>query len=82
MKGNFKGWRTNVKAMERSIHSFQKELRDQLIKDGYLEADEKINSIEIKDEQIRINKTEIKPSDQKKYQQLLEKFSQGPTRIQ
>jgi len=69
----------NVKAMERSMNSFQKELRDQLIKDGYLEADEKVHSIEVTDERIRINKKEIKPSDHKKYQKLFEKLSHGPT---
>ena len=56
----------------------EKALREQLVKDGYLEADEKIKSIEINDEIIKINDKEIKESDQKKYREILKKNSYGP----
>jgi bla regulator protein BlaR1 len=67
-----------IKAMEERRWKVEKALREQLVKDGYLASDEKIKSIEINDEIIKINDKEIKEADRKKYHDLLEKHSYGP----
>jgi len=67
-----------IKAMEERSRNFQKALREQLVKDGYLAADEKIESIEIIDENLKVNDKEIKDADRKKYRDLLKNYSYGP----
>jgi bla regulator protein blaR1 len=66
------------KALEDSRMVFEKEFRDQLVKDGYLKENEETNSIEINNESIKINDKNIKDSDLKKYRELLKKNSFGP----
>jgi bla regulator protein blaR1 len=66
-----------LQAFEESRVVFEKEFRDQLIKDGYLKADEDMKSIEINDEYIKINDKTIKDADEKKYREILEKNSFG-----
>jgi bla regulator protein BlaR1 len=65
-------------ALEDSRMVFEKEFRDQLVKDRYLKEDEEIKSIEINNESIKINDKNIKDSDLKKYRDLLKKNSFGP----
>ena len=74
----FKQLDEQFKALEDSRMVFEKEFRDQLVKDGYLKEDEDIKSIEINNESIKINDKNIKDSDLKKYRELLMKNSFGP----
>jgi bla regulator protein BlaR1 len=67
-----------LRVMEERSWNVEKALREQLVKDGYLGSDEKIKSIEINNDMIKINDKEIKESDQKKYRDLLKKNSFGP----
>lgn len=75
---HFEELEKNMRAMEENMKIFEKELRVQLIKDGYIGADEKINSIQVTDENIEINGKRINASDQKKYKELFEKNTYGP----
>ncbi len=68
----------NLKMLEVPSFDFVKDLRPELVKDGYLKEDEEIKSIEINDEFIKINGKTIKESDQKKYRNIVEKNSYGP----
>ncbi|HMG91693.1 MAG TPA: M56 family metallopeptidase [Chryseolinea sp.] len=76
---NLEQLENQVKALEDSRLVFEKEFREQLIKDGYLKANEDIKSIEINDESIKINDKTIKDTDQKKYREILKKNSFGPS---
>ncbi|HEX6893347.1 MAG TPA: hypothetical protein VF141_21700, partial [Chryseolinea sp.] len=75
---NFEMLDRQLKALEGSRLVFEKEFREQLIKDGYLKADEDMKSIEINDEHIKINDKTVKDSDEKKYREILKKNSFGP----
>jgi hypothetical protein len=54
---------------------FDKEFRDELVKDGYLNNEEDLKSIEINDDVMKVNGKEIKQSDLKKYRELIKKNS-------
>jgi beta-lactamase regulating signal transducer with metallopeptidase domain len=70
-----KALEANMKKMEENMRRFEKELRDELIKDGYLKKDEKIGNIHWKmDGKIEINDTEIKEADLPKYHALHRKY--------
>jgi len=68
----------NLQMLEVPSFDFVKNLRPELVKDGYLKEDEEIRSIEINDEFIKINGKTIKESDQKKYRDIVKKSSYGP----
>jgi beta-lactamase regulating signal transducer with metallopeptidase domain len=69
---------STFKAMEVPSFDFVKDLRPQLVKDGYLKEDEEIKSIEINNEVIKVNGKTIKESDRKKYKAIIDKNSFGP----
>jgi predicted phage-related endonuclease len=65
----------HMKSLERKMKSFEKELSEQLVKDGYLGNGDKINSINWeKDGSIRINGRKIKETHQQKYTDLHNKY--------
>lgn len=64
----------DLKALEKRMHEYEKQLKDQLIKDGYLGANEEMNTINVNDETIEVNGKKVKEQDVKKYRNLLRKF--------
>jgi hypothetical protein len=65
----------HLKSLERKMKSFEKELTEQLVKDGYLGKGDKINSINWeKDGSIKVNGKKIKDADQQKYNDLHKKY--------
>jgi beta-lactamase regulating signal transducer with metallopeptidase domain len=64
-----------MKAVEKSMKVFEKELKEQLVKDGYVKPNEEID-INVTQDKIEINGKSIKPADEKKYRDLLKKISE------
>ncbi|MBT1705110.1 M56 family metallopeptidase [Chryseosolibacter indicus] len=64
----------NLRELEDNMHAFQDEIQKELVQDGYLKKDEKINKMEWSNGEIRINDITIKEKDKKKYNELHEKF--------
>lgn len=64
----------DLKLMNEGIKAFEKEAKEELVKDGYLKADEKIESMEWTDDSIKFNGTEVKTEHQAKYRELKEKY--------
>ena len=56
---------------------FEDKMREQLIKDGYLGKDEKVETMHWQDGKIEINGKKIKPEDEKKYNEIYEKRFEG-----
>jgi bla regulator protein BlaR1 len=63
-----------VNLLEENLERFQTALQEQLVKDGYLKNDEKINNMQWSDEGIEINNIKIKESDLPRYQDLHDKY--------
>jgi hypothetical protein len=63
-----------LKSMEENVERFEKALHEQLVKDGYLKSDEKINNMQWSDEGIEINNIKIKESDLPHYQDLHDRY--------
>jgi bla regulator protein blaR1 len=63
-----------LKSMEENLARFEKALQEQLIQDGYLKSDEKINDMHWNDEGIEINDIKIKESDLPRYKDLHDKY--------
>lgn len=64
-----------AKVMEEKAQQFEKEVKEQLIKDGYLKKDEKVQNLNwSNDGKITINGKEIKDSDRKKYDAIHDKY--------
>jgi hypothetical protein len=57
-----------------SIKEFEKEAREELIKDGYLDESEKIESMSWSDDEIRFNDKTIKPEHVNKYREIQKKY--------
>jgi len=49
-------------------------MKEQLIKDGYLGKDEKLESMYWHNGKLEINGKKIKPEDQKKYDEIHDKY--------
>jgi hypothetical protein len=65
-----------MKEFEKQFEVFNEKLRVELVRDGYLEKDEKLDNIRIKDNDlIEINGKQIKQSDLKKYQEFFKNNS-------
>ena len=73
----------HLKFMQRNMKAFEKELTEQLVKDGYLGKDEKVNSINWNDDggAITINGKKIKDSHKEKYRDLHKKFFKQGSRF-
>ncbi|HEY0769686.1 MAG TPA: hypothetical protein VGD31_05080, partial [Sphingobacteriaceae bacterium] len=61
-------------ALHGNVEIFEAELKEMLVKDGYLKKDEKINSIRWSDDVIEVNGKKIKDSDAKRYHEKHEKL--------
>lgn len=71
---HMKRMEAEMKALEKRMHEYEEQLKDQLIKDGYLGAKEKMNTINITNETIEVNGKKIKEEDVKKYRSLLRRL--------
>jgi bla regulator protein BlaR1 len=70
--------REELRADQERMQKFEKELKLELIKDGYLDKDERISKMKWKDnEKIEINGEEIKKEHQQKYHELHRKYFKG-----
>lgn len=71
----FKNMEEDLMQMQADMKSFEKELKENLVKDGYIGEDEEIKNINWDDDgTIEINGKKIKDSDRKKYNELHSKF--------
>lgn len=72
---NMERMNEKMRKMEINMQAFENELRDQLLKDGYLKKDEKIKNLHFdQDGNIEINGTKIKEKDKPKYKAIQDKF--------
>jgi bla regulator protein blaR1 len=67
----------NMKALEESNRIFEEKLKEELIKDGYLGKDEKLETIHWQNGKLEINGKKIKPEDEKKYNEIYKKRFEG-----
>lgn len=63
---------------EERSRSFENALKDELIKDGYLEKDEPLENIHWHNGTLKINGETVKPADEKKYNEIRKKYFSGP----
>lgn len=63
----------NLNSMRENIKAFEEDAQQELVRDGYLEAGESVESIEWTDDTIKFNGKPIKPEHFEKYRQLKEK---------
>lgn len=64
-----------MKVMEERMKAFEEKLKDQLVKDGYLGKNEKVETINWNDDDVlTVNGRKIKDTDQKKYTEIRQKF--------
>ncbi|MFZ6013867.1 MAG: M56 family metallopeptidase [Bacteroidota bacterium] len=63
-----------LKIMEGRMKSFEKAIKEQLIKDGYMGKDEDLNDINFHNDEITINGKKIKDADKQKYHDLHRKY--------
>ena len=66
------------KAFEERSKNFEKVLKDELIKDGYLDEGEKLEAIQFYNGALKINGEPIKGEHQKKYNELRKKYFGNP----
>jgi hypothetical protein len=71
---NLRHLNDDVGKRSQNLERFEKAIREQLIKDGYLSENEKIKTLEFTDDEFKVNGKSIKDSDKKKYQALHDKF--------
>jgi bla regulator protein BlaR1 len=65
----------DMKALERKTQFFEKELKEELVKDGYLKKDDKINTINLREDgPMEINGVSVKEVHREKYNQLHNKY--------
>ncbi|MEX2230890.1 MAG: M56 family metallopeptidase [Cyclobacteriaceae bacterium] len=62
------------------LQKYDDALRKQLISDGYLSENEPVERMEWNDDSFKVNGTEIKDSDRKKYRDLHDKYFEGGQR--
>jgi beta-lactamase regulating signal transducer with metallopeptidase domain len=66
------------KAFEEKSRKFENILREELIKDGYLDEGEKLEAIQFYNGALKVNGEPIKPEHEEKYNQLREKYFGTP----
>jgi bla regulator protein blaR1 len=65
----------DMRELEENMKAFEKELKEQLLKDGYISKDEQIKHMEWSDDgDLKVNDKKIKSSDRKKYSELHRKY--------
>lgn len=63
-----------LKALEKNMQAFEKALKDELVKDGYLKKNEELKSLNWNNDHIEVNGKSIKRSDEKKYRELHNRY--------
>jgi hypothetical protein len=71
---NRAGFEERMKAFEEKNKRFEAELRAELIEDGYLQPDEKLENMHWHNGKVEINGKKIKPEHEKKYNELHHKY--------
>ncbi len=71
---NHQEFEKSVKAFEEKNKRFEEELKSELVKDGYLDENEKLENMHWHNGKIEINGKKIKPEHERKYNELHEKF--------
>jgi bla regulator protein blaR1 len=71
---NHKRFEERMKAFEERTHRFEAEMKEELIKDGYLGKDEKLTNMHWQNGTIEINGKKIKPEHEQKYNDLHKKY--------
>ena len=70
----------NLRRMEKQMKSFEKELKENLVKDGYISKEHNLENINWTDDgEIKINGIKIKEADRKKYNDLHRKYLRNTT---
>jgi bla regulator protein blaR1 len=65
----------DLRALEENMKAFEKALKEQLVKDGYIDKNETVKEMHWSDDgAIQINGKKIKESDEKKYRELHRKY--------
>ena len=67
----------SMKAFEEKNRFFEEKMKEQLIEDGYLGKDEKLETMHWHNGKIEINGKKIKPEDEKKYNEIHEQYFRG-----
>jgi len=71
---NHQEFEKNMKAFEERNRLFEEKMKEQLIKDGYLGKDEKLETMHWHNGKIEINGKKIKAEDEKKYHEIHDKY--------
>ncbi len=66
------------KEFEKKTRAFEEELKQELIKDGYLKKDEKLENIHWHNGKLEINGERVNSEDEKKYNDIREKYFSEP----
>jgi hypothetical protein len=72
-KEKFAELEVKMKGFEKSMKAYEKELKEELVKDGYIKKDEDLN-IHWKNDDLEINGKKIKEKDKQKYKELKKKY--------
>ncbi len=72
-KEKFVQMEQKMRAFEKVMSAYEKELKEELVKDGYIKKDEEV-SIRWQDEVLEINGKKIKDKDKEKYKALQKKY--------
>jgi beta-lactamase regulating signal transducer with metallopeptidase domain len=75
---NHKEFEKRHKAFEERSKNFNRIMKEELIKDGYLDSDEKLENIHYHNGVLKINGKAIKAEDQEKYNGIREKYFETP----
>lgn len=63
---------------EERLRAYEKEIIDQLIKDGYLDEREKAKDLHIRNGEVTINGKKVKKSDEDKYRTIIDRYNSMP----
>lgn len=74
LKDHMEDLKSEMAEMEKKHKSFEKELREELVKDGYLESTTERFEMEIEGEEVYINRKKINEKDAKKYIKIKNKY--------
>jgi len=71
-----------MRALEERTRLFEEKMKEQLIKDGYLGKDEKLETMHWRNGKLEINGKKIKPDDEKKYNEIHDKYLKHPGKFE
>ena len=71
---HFRNFDERFNFQQEQTGGYERKLRHELMRDGYLSEDEDINSLEWNDDSFRVNGKAISPEHQHKYKELNDQF--------